>query len=109
MNNEIKYIVDELGIIYDFYQDQFSLKRIKTYILSMPEGSKIITVSAGKVPIYDHEVVLPIAEFNDHTDSVSLLQVNHTMINSRSSEIIAEDSNRIIDLVDRLIKLIEPK
>lgn len=109
MNNEIKYITAELGIIYDFYQDQFSLKRIKSYILSMPEKSKIIKVSAGTVPIYDHQVVLPIAEFNDQTDSVSLLQVNHTMINERSKDDITADSNRIIELVNRLINLIAPK
>ncbi|MFC6324061.1 hypothetical protein [Companilactobacillus baiquanensis] len=108
MNNEIKYITDELGIIYDFYQDKFSLKRIKTYILSMPEGKKIIKVTAGEVPMYDHQLVLPIASFSDQTDSVSLLQVNHTMINGRSSENIAMDTRRITDLVNRLIELIEP-
>ena len=59
MNNEIKFIIDELGVIYGFYQDKFSLKRIKTYILSMPEGTKIVKVSLGQIPMYDHQVNLP--------------------------------------------------
>ncbi len=109
MNNEIKFIMDELGIIYGFYQDSFSFKRIKSYILSMPEGTKIVKVSHGKVPMYDHQVDLPIAEFNDETDSVGLLQVNHTMVNNRSEEDIEADTQRIITLVNRLIILISPK
>lgn len=109
MNNEIKYIMDELDVIYGFYQDKFSLKRIKTYILSMPEGTKIVKVSSGKVPMYDHQVSLPIADFNDQTDAVGLLQVNHTMVNSRSEEDIAADSDRIATLVNRLVVLIAPK
>lgn len=109
MNNEIKYIMDELGVIYGFYQDKFSLKRIKNYILSMPEGKKIVNVTAGKVPMYDHQVDLPIAEFDDHSDSVGLLQVNHTMVNTRPAEDIAADTQRIIELVNRLIKMISPK
>jgi len=59
--------------------------------------------------MYDHQVNLPLAEFNDGTDSVSLLQVNHTMVNNRSSEAIAEDTKRIITLVNRLVSLIDPK
>ncbi|MFH5810862.1 hypothetical protein [Companilactobacillus sp. FL22-1] len=109
MNNEIKFIVDELNVIYGFYQDQFSLKRIKSYILSMPEDTKIVSVSAGKVPMYDHQVDLPIAQFNDQTDSVGLLQVNHTMVSSRQSSDIEADTQRIITLINRLIALIEPK
>lgn len=109
MNNEIKYIMDELGVIYGFYQDQFSLKRIKSYILSMPEGKKIVNVTAGKVPMYDHQVDLPIAEFSNQSDSVGLLQVNHTMVNNRAAEDITADTQRIIELVNRLIKLVAPK
>ena len=109
MNNEIRYIMDELTVIYGFYQDKFSLKRIKSYILSMPEGSRIIKVSAGKVPMYDHQVTLPIAEFNDQSDSVGLLQVNHTMVNTRSEANITADSERIQTLVNRLITLVAPK
>ncbi|WP_334330091.1 hypothetical protein [Companilactobacillus sp. HBUAS59699] len=109
MNNEIKYIMSELGVIYDFYQDQFSLQRIKNYILSMPEGSKIIDVTAGQIPMYDHQIDLPIAKFNDDTDSVGLLQVTHTIVNNRPKDEIAADSQRIIELVKRLIVLVEPK
>ncbi|WP_125711821.1 hypothetical protein [Companilactobacillus kedongensis] len=109
MNTEIKFIMDELGVIYDFYRDSFSFKRIKSYILSMPEGTKIVKVSHGKVPMYDHEVDLPIAEFNDETDSVGLLQVNQTMVNNRASKDIEADTQRIITLVNRLIMLISPE
>jgi len=106
MNNEIKYIMNELEVIYGFYQDKFSLKRIKTYILSMPEGSKIVNVEPGQVTIYDHMVTLPIADFNDQTDSVSLLQLNHTTVNNRKGLDLDDDAERVTELVNRLIKLL---
>lgn len=109
MNNEIKYILSELEVIYGFYQDKFSLKRIKSYILSMPEGSKIIEVEPGEVPMYDHQISLPIAKFNDDSDSVGLLQVTHSMVNDRPIDYIKADSQRITDLINRLITLISPK
>ena len=108
MNNEIKFIISELEVIYGLYQDNFSLKRIKSYILSMPEGAKIVKVEAGNVPMYDHNVTLPIAKFNDDTDSIGLLQVTHTMINNRGVDVIANDANRVTQLVNRLIDLIAP-
>jgi hypothetical protein len=106
LNNEIKYIMSELEVIYAFYQDKFSLKRIKAYILSMPEGSKIVNVEPGQVSIYDHMVTLPIADFNDTTDSVSLLQLSHTMVNNRQGLDLDDDAERIVELVNRLIKLL---
>jgi len=106
MNNEIKYIMNELEVIYGFYQDKFSLKRIKTYILSMTEGSKIVNVEPGQVTIYDHMVTLPIADFNDQTDSVSLLQLNHTTVNNRQGLDLDDDAERVTELVNRLIKLL---
>jgi len=106
MNNEIKYIMSELEVIYGFYQDKFSLKRIKTYILSMPEGSKIVNVEPGQVTIYDHMVTLPIADFNDQTDSVSLLQLNHTTVKNRKGLDLDDDAERVTELVNRLIKLL---
>lgn len=109
MNNEIKYIMNELTVIYGFYQDKFSLKRIKSYILSMPEGSKIVKVEEGLIPMYDHNVNLPIGKFNDDTDSVSLLLVTHTMVKERDMAAIASDSKRVADLVNRLIGLISPQ
>jgi hypothetical protein len=109
MNSEIKSILAELGIIYDFYQDKFSLQRIKKYILSMPEGSRIIEVEPGDVTLYDHKVVLPIAKFNDESDSVGLLQVMHSVILDREESDIAADSKRVSELINRLIKLISPK
>lgn len=109
MNNEIKYIMDELNVVYGFYQDKFSQKRIKSYILSMPEGSQIVKVESGNISVYDQEIVLPIAQFNDQTDSISLLQVNHSTVKNRKSTDIAEDAKRITDLVNRLIILVSPK
>lgn len=109
MNNEIKYIMSELQVIYGFYQDNFSQKRIKSYILSMPEGARIVKVEPGNVALFDKNIVLPIAEFNDQSDSVSLLQVNHTTVQQRDFDDIANDSMRIADLVNRLIKLVSPK
>ncbi|GEO57300.1 hypothetical protein [Companilactobacillus bobalius] len=109
MNNEIKYIMNELTVIYGFYQDKFSLKRIKSYILSMPEGSKIVKVEEGLIPMYDHNVNLSIGKFNDDTDSVSLLLVTHTMVKERDMAAIASDSKRVADLVNRLIGLISPQ
>lgn len=109
MNNEIKYIMDELTVIYGFYQDKFSLKRIKSYILSMPEGSKIVNVEPGQISIYDHMVTLPVADFNDETDSVSLLQLNHTTVKERKSRDIDDDAERVSELVNRLISLVAPK
>ncbi|WP_125710360.1 hypothetical protein [Companilactobacillus zhongbaensis] len=109
MNNEIKFIMSELELIYDYYQDNFSLKRIKTYILSMPEGTKITKVETGNVPMYGQDLPLPIAKFNDDSDSIGLLQVTHTMIKDRGVEIFAQDSKRVQDLVNRLIELIQPE
>ncbi|HIY93682.1 hypothetical protein [Companilactobacillus sp. HBUAS56275] len=109
MNNEIKYILNELTVIYGFYQDKFSLERIKTYILSMPEGSKLVKVEEGQVPMYDHNVTLPIGKFNDDTDSVSLLLVTHTMVKERDMDMIASDARRVVALVNRLISLISPQ
>jgi len=106
LNNEIKYIIRELEVIYDFYQDKFSLKRVKAYILSMPEGSKIVNVEPGQVSIYDHMVTLPIADFNDTTASVSLLQLSHTMVNNRKSVDLDDDAERVTELVNRLIGLL---
>lgn len=108
MNNEIKYIMDELQVIYGFYQDKFSQKRIKSYILSMPEGSHIINVEPGQVSIYDHMVTLPIADFNDQTDSVSLLQITHSMVKERQPRDIDDDAERVAILVNRLINLVSP-
>lgn len=108
MNDEIKFIMSELEVIYGFYQDNFSLKRIKSYILSMPEGSKIIQVETGNVVTFGHDITLPIAKFNDDKDSIGLLQVTHTMINDRGVKAISDDSRRVADLVNRLIELIEP-
>lgn len=101
--------MDELTVIYGFYQDKFSLKRIKSYILSMPEGSKIVNVEPGQISIYDHMVTLPIADFNDQTDSVSLLQLNHTTVKERRSIDIDDDAERVSELVNRLISLVAPK
>lgn len=109
MNNEIKYIMSELQVIYSFYQDNFSQKRIKSYILSMPEGSHIIEVEPGNVALFDKNIVLPIGKFNDQSDSVGLLQVNHTTVQQRNADDIANDSMRITDLINRLIKLVSPK
>jgi len=106
MNNEIKFIMNELEVIYGFYQDKFSLKRIKSYILSMPEGSKIVNVEPGQITIYDHMVTLPIADFNDETSSVSLLQLNHTTVNNRKGLDLDDDAERVAQLVNRLIKLL---
>lgn len=108
MNDEIKFIMNELEVIYGFYQDNFSLKRIKSYILSMPEGSKIVKVETGNVNTFDHDVNLPIAQFNDDKDSIGLLQVTYTMINQRGVKPISNDAKRVTDLVNRLIELIEP-
>ncbi|WP_125772273.1 hypothetical protein [Companilactobacillus furfuricola] len=108
MNNEIKFIMSELELIYGYYQDNFSLKRIKTYILSMPEGTKITKVETGNVPMYGQDLPLPIAQFSDETDSVGLLQVTHTMIKDRGVEVFAQDAERVKDLVNRLIELIQP-
>lgn len=101
--------MSELEVIYGFYQDKFSLKRIKSYILSMPEGSKIVNVEPGQVSIYDHMVTLPIADFNDATDSVSLLQLSHTMVNERKTLDLDDDAERVTELVNRLISLVAPK
>jgi len=109
LNNEIKYIMDELTVIYGFYQDKFSLKRIKSYVLSMPEGSRIVNVQPGQVSIYEHMVTLPIADFNDKTDSISLLQLSHTMVNERKPLDLDDDAERICELVNRLISLVAPK
>ncbi|WP_334332576.1 MULTISPECIES: hypothetical protein [unclassified Companilactobacillus] len=109
MNNEIKFILSELEVIYGFYQDKFSLERIKKYILSMPDKSRIIGVEEGMVPMYDHNLTLPIGKFNDETDSVSLLLVTHTMVQTRDTKIIANDSHRVADLVNRLVELLSPK
>jgi len=109
MNDEIKSIMNELKIIYDFYQDKFSLKIIKGSILSMPEGSHIIKVQSGDVSLYDQDVSLPIGYFNDASDSVGLLQISHTMVTKRDSEAITNDSQRISILINRLISLIAPQ
>ncbi|HCD07257.1 hypothetical protein NV391_04495 [Companilactobacillus crustorum] len=109
MNNEIKYIMDELTVIYGFYQDKFSQKRIKSYILSMPEGSHIVNVEPGNVALFDQEIILPIAQFNDQSDSFGLLQVNHSTVQNRSDTDIAADSQRVADLVNRLIRLVSPQ
>lgn len=109
MNNEIKYIMDELAVIYGFYQDQFSKKRIKSYILSMPEGSHIVKVEPGAVAVFDREVTLPIAQFNDDKDSFGLLQINHSTVKNRSLDDITADSQRVADLVNRLISLVAPR
>ena len=98
--------MNELEVIYGFYQDKFSLKRIKSYILSMPEGSKIVNVEPGQITIYDHMVTLPIADFNDETSSVSLLQLNHTTVNNRKGLDLDDDAERVAQLVNRLIKLL---
>jgi len=109
VNNEIKSIISELEVIYDFYQDKFSLKRVKSYILSMPEGTKIVKVNSGNVTIFDESVVLPVAEFSDETAAVGLLQINHTTVQNRQKSDIADDSKRVAVLVNRLISLVEPK
>jgi len=109
LNDEIKSIISELEVIYGFYQDKFSLKRIKSYILSMPEGTRIVNVNSGNIPVYNEEVILPVAEFNDDSDSVGLLQINHTMVKNRKKYDIADDSKRVAVLVNRLILLVEPK
>ncbi|AUI71072.1 hypothetical protein COSHB9_23830 [Companilactobacillus alimentarius] len=109
MNNEIKFIISELEVIYGFYQDKFSLERIKKYILSMPDGSKIVKVEEGTVPMYEHNLTLPIGQFSDDTDSVSLLLVTHTMVQNRDEAVIASDTKRVVDLVSRLLHLISPK
>ena len=75
----------------------------------MPEGSKIVNVEPGQISIYDHMVTLPVADFNDETDSVSLLQLNHTTVKERKSRDIDDDAERVSELVNRLISLVAPK